>query len=98
MRISRIILAIVVLLTSGLMAANEVPELLTLTDNVTNDFELACQHVPSCSSQQIVRDATTPTRWLVTPTLTPDRPDFFFSTATVEEASRPLSTLGVQRK
>ncbi len=58
-------LVVAVLLTSGLMAASEMPELLTLTDNVSNDYELTCQCLPGCSTQQIVRSATTPSRWLV---------------------------------
>ncbi len=92
-------LVIAVLLTSGLMAANEVPELLTLTDNVSNDFELACQHVPGCSSQQIARTATTPTGWLVTRNSQSHLPACFSSETQFEElASPPLSILGVQRK
>jgi len=41
MRIARHILTLLVLLTSGLMAVAEVPELLTLSNDVSNDFECA---------------------------------------------------------
>jgi len=38
MRITRHILTVLILLTSGLMAAGEVPELLTLSDDLSNDI------------------------------------------------------------
>ena len=92
-------LVIAVLLTSGLMAASEVPELLTLTDNVSNDFEIACQRLTGCSSQQIVRNATTPAWWAVALSPQLDLPAFFSSTTPLEEKTSPLlSMLGVQRK
>jgi hypothetical protein len=92
-------LVIAVLLTSGLMAASEMPELLTLTDNVSNDYELACQCLPGCSTQQIVRSATTPSHWLVAANSQPGIPAFFSSTTCFEEKNSPsLSILGVQRK
>jgi hypothetical protein len=99
MRLSRRIFVIAILLTSGLMAANEVPELLTLSNNVSNDYELACQRVPGCSAQLIVRSATRPARWLAAPASQPELPAFFSSTTFAEEMnSPPLSVLGVQRK
>jgi len=39
MKLSRRVLSIAVLLVGGLMAFSEVPEILTLTDNVSNDCE-----------------------------------------------------------
>lgn len=45
MRFSHRVLGVVVLLVGGLMAVSEAPELLALTDNVSND----------CESVQIVR-------------------------------------------
>ena len=91
-------LVIAVLITSGLMAASEVPEILTLTDNVSNDYELSCQGLPGCFSQQIVRNATTPVQWLNAANSRTEAPAFLFSTAPLKEAASPLlSMLGVQR-
>ena len=99
MRLSRSILVVAVLLTSGLMAASEVPEILTLTDNVSNDYELGWQRPAGPSSQLIVRDATAPSRWLVAPSLQPDLPVSLSSTTLHNQTSSPLlSMLGVQRK
>jgi len=92
-------LLIAILLTSGLMAASEVPELLTLTDNITNDFELACQHLPGSCSQQIVRSASSPVRWLAAPISHSDRPACFSAAVPFEEqTSPPPSNFGIQRK
>jgi hypothetical protein len=91
-------LVIAVLLTSGLMAASEMPELLTLTDNVSNDYELSCQGLPGCFSQQIVRSANTPSRWLVAADPRPAVPAFLSSSTPLNENASPLlSMLGVQR-
>ncbi len=99
MRLSRRMLVMAVLLTSGLMAASELPELLTLTDNVSNDYELASQGHPGCSSQQIERSATTPSQWLSASEQRHEFPVCFSPLTPFEEqTSPPLSILGVQRK
>jgi hypothetical protein len=98
MRLSRRIFVIAILLTSGLMAASEVPELLTLSDNVSNDCELGWQRFRGCASQPEARDATAANRRLVAPNsqhLTAS----FSSTIPLKQSSSPLlSMLGVQRK
>ena len=99
MRLSRSILVVAVLLTSGLMAASEVPEILTLTDNVSNDYELGWQRPAGPSSQQMVRDTIAPSGWLVAPSLERGVPLSFSSTIPHNQMSPPLlSMLGVQRK
>lgn len=99
MRLPRRMLVVAVMLASGLMAASEAPEILSLTDNASNDCELAWQRPPGCSSQQIVRRATTPTQRLVVPDSQRDLPPFSSSTTSLRQSpSLPLSMLGVQRK
>jgi hypothetical protein len=99
MRLSRLLFVVAVLLTSGLMAASEVPEILTLTDNVSNDYELGWQRPTGCSSQQMVRDATAQSGCLVAPSLQSDFQVSLSSTSRYQQTSPPLlSMLGVQRK
>ena len=99
MRLSRRIFVIAVLLTSGLMAASEVPEILTLTDNVSNDYVLRSQRLPGCSLQDVTQNATTSAGSQFAASLQDVLPGLFSSTTQLEQTSSlPLSMLGVQRK
>jgi hypothetical protein len=99
MRLSRLIFVIAVVLISGLMAASEVPEILTLTDNSSNDYVFAWQRLPGWSSQQMLRDATGLSGWLAAPALQLDFPVCFSSSTSLKQTSPPLlSMLGVQLK
>lgn len=92
-------LAIAVLFTSGLMAANEVPELLTLTDNVSNDYELGWQRLPGRSVQDVTRDTTAVSSCSLTLSSYPDLALSFTSTSPLKQISPLfLSMLVVQRK
>ena len=99
MGLSRRMFAVAVLLTSGLMAANELPELFTLSDNISNDCGLASQGPSACFSQHVMRGASAAKQWLRAPNSHHRPPASFSSTTALEQTSPPLlSMLGVQRK
>ena len=57
MKFSPWMLTFVAVLTAAMMAANEFPELLTLTDNVSNDYVTVCTRAESAPQVAIKRPA-----------------------------------------
>jgi hypothetical protein len=78
---------------------SEVPELLTLTDNVSNDYELGWQRLPGSSVQDVARDTTTVNGGVRPSDLQLNLLTSLSSTTSAQQMSpSPLSMLGVQRK
>jgi len=101
MRVSRYILVLLALLTCGVMAAAEVPEMLSLDDDTSNDFvcrplgaerpvESASRHLAEHPASQCRQSRTRSNKRLIEASSTSPYPD---------QASPPsLPMLGIQRK